>query len=164
MQRFHGLRKREIRTIMRDFNLMVDGNDGIDVILEFIKPPSSVYDPAFGVYDPTPGEQLRLRDVNARTIQKILVKGESPRYDELLQFGYLQAGDCLFFFKTSVDLEIAPDETLTIIDQYGVRWTPIPKTIKDFYAYITARFEDGGICQVIPCTLEQGKPSPTVPA
>ena len=72
---------------------------------------------------------------------------------DLLEFAFVQRGDCVFSILSSVNLD-GKDE-VTVVDPNGVLWTPITVPTRAFYEYIDVRVGSTQIAQSILARREQ---------
>lgn len=83
-----------------------------------------------------------------------------PQDEQLLKFGIVEAGDCIFFTSTDYDLQFSGciEGAVTIDAPYpdnSVSWTPVPRERKEFFNYLITRLGNNQFSQVIPCKLKK---------
>jgi len=90
--------------------------------------------------------------IRAKAIQKIV----KPKQEDVLKFGVLEAGDCIFYMNTDVDLTVIEhSETVRInVVNENTQWYVVPRhSFKPFYESIQLRIGNTPILQPLAAKL-----------
>lgn len=139
----------EASLIKRDYECMLATSCHASVITgEYKTPVSPVTDAVYGIKDAASWDTTYF---TGKAIQQIVRK----RDEDLLGFGILEAGDCIFYLQTGLDLSQGEEETLEIIDPGELRWIPVPRKQKIFQTYLLHRIGQTQVGQCLPCKLKK---------
>jgi len=140
----------EILMVQRDFSALLSSPEATE--LDFVYSSgvgAATPDTVFGVVDYA--NETQEITFPGRGIQEIV----KPKDESLLKWGILEAGDSIFYISKDVNLDIGIDGSLEILGPNNVRWSPVPKNLKEFYNYLLTRLGNSQLAQVIPCKLKK---------
>jgi hypothetical protein len=153
------LSAQELTIVTTDFERLLTGAEATPITLRYAAtgfpgaPP--VIDKAFN-RNVGPIDPMGLKTATIKAIQEHV----KPRSIKLLSIGYLEVGDCIFYFSKSVNLQQPVSgydvtwDSLRVIDPSGVLWRPkvLPTSVQGKLA--TERLGSDQICQVLACHPE----------
>lgn len=139
----------EAKLIKRDFECLLASSCESSIITgEFKTLNSPILDEVYGIQD---ADSIDTTYFTGKAIQQIVRK----RDEDLLGFGILEAGDCIFYIQTALDLSQGEPQTLEIIDPAGLHWVPVPRVQKLYQHYLLHRLGQTQVAQVLPCKLKK---------
>ena len=141
------LRPHEANLILRDYKELLASPEALVLTINYKTPVTPVFDPVYQVYTAASWTNSTL---TPRAIQQIV----KPTHNEVLKWGILEAGDCMFYLLNSVDLSVINYDSCEIVAG-GVTWIPVPVERKEFYNYLLHRLGSTQVGQVIPAKLKQ---------
>jgi len=137
----------EIALIRRDFKEMLRSKEAVDVSITYKTADSPADDL---VYGGVTSSTWTSHTINVKAIQKFI----SIRDVEILKFGILEVGDCLFHFSRGVDLTVVTSDN-AVLTANGVDWIPVSRIMSQPAIYSTWSVGNHQIAQVIPARLKQ---------
>ncbi len=142
----------EARLIRRDAKEMVlNSAESADILIHYLTISGATLDE---VYDEWVGGVTLTGVIEAKAIQKIV----QPKEEQVLKWGILESGDCIFYLDTSVDLTIIEHATTTKINVVNdsVEWIPVPRHAnKGFHESIVQRVGNVVLFQPLPAKLSR---------
>lgn len=143
------LTETERNLIKRDFREFLDSHEPSDIIISFKTPTNPQTDT---VYGNVTADSWATETITARASQKIL----RPYDTDILRFGILEAGDCLFFLLETIDLtDLQYDSAIVKVKDTPTEWNLVPRRYASFHDYLGFRLSNSQVSQVLPCKLKQ---------
>lgn len=139
----------EMNEIQLEFGRMLNSFESCDIMIQYKLPTGTTVEDA--VYGDTISTAWTQHQITTRASQEII----HPRNIKVLDWGILEAGDCIFYIATTVDLTVIDELQNAVIVCNGVKWLPVTRKLKAFYNYLLTRFGNGQVGQIIPCKLQQ---------
>lgn len=147
------LRPEERQLMRRDGEELLNSAESIELDIHYKVPTNPVLNAAYDTWTADSWTDA-IFTPKPKAIQKII---EPNRHYDIVRWGLLEAGDCIFYFSNNVNLKGtingAMYDTATIVAA-GVEWQPIPISRKEFYNYLLWRLGSSQVWQVIPCKLK----------
>ncbi len=103
------------------------------------------------VYNHTEAFSVSEFSVSTPSLQQIV----KPVDDEVLAWGILQAGDCIFYVSNNFNPGWQDTDEVYITTPDGLKWVPVPKTMDGFYKFIRARLGSSQVGQCVPAKLKR---------
>ena len=140
----------EAAMMKRDFSSLLNSPEATDLTFTYaFGTGAATPDAVFGVTDYA--NETQEVSFSGRGLQRIV----EPREESILKWGILEEGDAIFYVDIDVNLDVGIDGSLEIVGPNGVRWSPVPRNLKEFYNYLLTRLGNSQVAQVIPCKLKR---------
>jgi hypothetical protein len=143
------LRPSEANLVKRDYKELLASCEAVTLSIAYKVPVNPVYDPVYKVTTADSWTNTVIAP-SPKAIQQIV----KPVHYEVLKWGILEAGDCIFYLPNDIDLSSIDYDTCEIT-AVNVTWIPVPVKRKEFWNYLIHRLGDSQIGQVIPCKIKQ---------
>lgn len=139
----------EANLIRRDYRWFLQSAETSAISIVYQKPVDPTYDP---VYDRTLSDDWETITEDTKASQKII----TPADEEILKWGILQVGDCLFFLLETLDLYDYEDHPITIrVHETPTLWEVIPRASRDVYERLGFRLGNTQVAQLFAARLKQ---------
>lgn len=138
----------ERNIIKRDEMRFLNSAECSNIEIHYFLPTNPVED---SVYNHVTADEWEEKIIECRASQKIV----TAKDEEILRFGILLNGDCIFHVSKQVDLSVIPYENNCFIRIANIDWIPVPRERKEFYHYLSFRLGDSQVFQPIPCVLKK---------
>lgn len=146
------LRGHEANLIRRDARQMIlNSAEAADILIEYRQPVGTVVHDT--VYDAWTADSWQPSLVSGvKAIQQVI----KTKDEDILRWGVLEPGDCIFWFDVGVDLSsIGYDDAVIRVQGDDLQWIPVPRKLKSFNNYITLRVGNSSVMQPIACKIKQ---------
>jgi len=142
------LNAADIRQMQRDANDVVASAAGANVTVRYLASVTGgSYNAAYREYD---GSTKTYTTETVRALQHFV----TDRDKDLLEFGFVKIGDCIFsFLLDAVDLDDLDEVTIT--DSDGAVWVPVMVPTKAFYVYMESRVGNTQLFQAVLARVRQ---------
>lgn len=155
---FIPLTSAERTLIKADFVAMVSG-EGSLITIKYRTPLIAGAQPDI---DPVYKNDRRITDAQEQTANaKCFMQIIHERNLKILGFGIVQAGDAIFYFLDTLNLQepiagkpALPNSVYFLDPQQGA-WSPITKNIGPLRNYLAMELGNDAISQVVPCSLRK---------
>lgn len=156
----HFLNRQEMNLIESDARKIFKSIEATPVTLHY-----SVYSTTGAPNSPDPVYP----DVNSRSVNPItqtknvncMQKVVSERDYMVLRFGFLEVGDCMFYFPLDIDFtnisgtENVVENSIVIQDPAGIRWQPKKVDLEGIGHQLGYMVDDTQLAQFVPAILEK---------
>lgn len=142
----------EANLIRRDAKAMIASSESADIEIHYQHlSGQTTVDEVYGEY--VDGTWVGMV-IEARAIQKIV----KPKQEDVLKFGVIEAGDCIFYLDTAIDLSVIEHSETVRINVVGedTQWFVVPRhSFKPFYESIQLRIGNTPITQPLAAKLSR---------
>jgi hypothetical protein len=142
------LTKAEMNGMTGDFRQLLRSPESCDIEFQFRVPGGTVTKDA--VYGNTTATTWSRGNLPCRAVQEIV----KPRSVQILEWGILEVGDCIFYIDQDVDLTVIRQQQDVVIMCNNQTWVPQIAKLKSFENFLIMRFGNGQIAQVIAAKLK----------
>lgn len=147
------LRGPEANLIRRDAKEMITSSaESADLIITYRVPHGTpTYDHVYGGWSAEAWIPTMMSGIKA--IQQIIKPGKD---EDILKWGILEPGDCVFWIDVGIDLSSIDyqDARFHILND-SIEWVPVPRNLESFQNYITLRVGNNSVMQPIACKRVQ---------